>query len=330
MAPEFGEDLQLLPLIPAEVLKKHKIEIPLDTRFRAAARLLQALWRVDRNLPIGDYIGEDGERRELGSRISQAAGRTGGNFLTPAIAVTARREAAYREIGAMIDEERLWTNLLSSMPLAFNMFALWRRDPQRANAILGPLIPGFLALDTRTLFEHAPARGDVRFTGDGTAFDVLVRYTTPSGRKGFVAFEIKYSESMQEPMRPLGLRYDELAEKSGLFIAPANPVLRTNPLQQFFREHLLAQTMIDNGLYEEGHFVVIAPSLNHHAQNATAAYAGQLREQSDGRVFFHNITLERFIDAVREAGDADHAAALHRRYTDFWLVDSELGLETLE
>ena len=76
MAPEFGEDLQLLPLIPAEVLKKHKIEIPLDTRFRAAARLLQALWRVERNLPIGDYIGEDGERRELGSRISQAAGRT--------------------------------------------------------------------------------------------------------------------------------------------------------------------------------------------------------------------------------------------------------------
>ena len=136
----------------------------------------------------------------------------------------------------MIDEERLWTNLLSSMPLAFNMFASWRRDAQRANAILGPLIPGFLALDTRTLFEHAPACGDVRFTGDGMAFDVLVRYRTPSGRKGFVAFEIKYSESMQEPMRALGLRYDELAEKSGFFIAPMNPALRANPLQQFFRE----------------------------------------------------------------------------------------------
>src|SRR3984893_10885788 len=37
--------------------------------------------------------------------------------VTPEIAHTARREAAYREIGALIDAELLATNLLSSMPL---------------------------------------------------------------------------------------------------------------------------------------------------------------------------------------------------------------------
>jgi hypothetical protein len=52
-------------------------------------------------------IPEDGTRRKLGSRISDAAGRGGGNFLTPEIAHIARRETAYREIGAMIDEARL-------------------------------------------------------------------------------------------------------------------------------------------------------------------------------------------------------------------------------
>jgi hypothetical protein len=36
---------------------------------------------------------------------------------------TARREAAYREVGALIDQERLATNLLSSMPLTFNLLA---------------------------------------------------------------------------------------------------------------------------------------------------------------------------------------------------------------
>jgi hypothetical protein len=55
--------------------------------------LLQALWREDRGLLI------DGKRRKLGSRISEAVVRTGGNFLTPEIAHTARRETAYREIG---------------------------------------------------------------------------------------------------------------------------------------------------------------------------------------------------------------------------------------
>ena len=116
MAPEFGKAHHQLPLIPADVLKKHRVHEPLDTRFRSAARLLQALWRKDRDLPIGSYVSKDGKRRKLGSRISEAAGRGGGNFLTPEIAHIARREVAYREIGALIDEERLATNLLSCIP----------------------------------------------------------------------------------------------------------------------------------------------------------------------------------------------------------------------
>jgi hypothetical protein len=94
-----------------EVLKKHCVHEPLDTRFRSAARLLQALWREDRDLPIGSYVGEDGKRRKLGSRISESAGRGGSNFFTPEIAHTARREAAYREIGALIDAKRLAKNV---------------------------------------------------------------------------------------------------------------------------------------------------------------------------------------------------------------------------
>jgi hypothetical protein len=57
-----------------------------NTRFRAAARLVQALWREDRDLPIGSYVNEDGKRRKLGSRIAEAVGKGGGNFLTPEIA----------------------------------------------------------------------------------------------------------------------------------------------------------------------------------------------------------------------------------------------------
>ena len=105
VAPEFGTPIHQLPLIPANVLKKHCVHEPLDPRFRSAARLLQGLWREERGLLIGSHLGEDGKRRKLGSRISQAAGKAGGNFLTPEIAHTARREAAYREIGALIDLE---------------------------------------------------------------------------------------------------------------------------------------------------------------------------------------------------------------------------------
>ena len=96
MAPEFGKPIHQLPLISANILKKHCVHEPLDPRFRSAAPLLQALWREDRDLPIGSHVNEDGKRRKLGSRISELAGRTGGNFLTPEIAHTARREAVHR------------------------------------------------------------------------------------------------------------------------------------------------------------------------------------------------------------------------------------------
>jgi hypothetical protein len=160
MAPEFGKPIHQLPLIPADVLKKHRVHEPLDTRFRSAARLLQALWREDRDLPIGSYVNEDGKRRKLGSRISESAGRAGGNFLTPEIAHTARRETAYREIGALMDAERLATNLLSSMPLTFNLLAPWGHTLERASSYLIELLPAFTGAARQLLFEHSPGRGN--------------------------------------------------------------------------------------------------------------------------------------------------------------------------
>jgi hypothetical protein len=116
MAPELDKPLVHLPLIPVDVLKRHRVNIPLDTRFRAASRLLQALWREERKLPIGTYVAENGERHKLGSRIALKAGNAGANFLSAETFQVARRELMYRETGAMIDPERLACNLLSSAP----------------------------------------------------------------------------------------------------------------------------------------------------------------------------------------------------------------------
>ena len=126
-------------------------------------------------------------------------------------------------------------------------------------------------------------------------------------------------------MPELKPRHAELSEASGLFTDPAAAALRSNPLQQIWREHLLAQSMIDNGLYDEGYLVTIAPSLNYHVQDAAEAYQTQLREPEDGKVRFVNLTLEDVIETIR-LSDAEHAEALHRRYCDFWLVDGALEL----
>jgi len=194
MAPEFGRPIHQLPLIPANVLKKHCVHEPLDTRFRSAARLLQALWREDRALAIGGYVGEDGKRRKLGSRISEAAGGAGGNFLTPEIAHTARREAAYREVGALIDAERLATNLLSSMPLTFNLLAPWGHTRERASGYLRELLPAFTGSAQEGLQQPIsrvtpcrPPIGTVFLTVDARAAPRPIYLATYLFRRGFVS-----------------------------------------------------------------------------------------------------------------------------------------------
>jgi hypothetical protein len=153
----------------------------------------------------------------------------------------------------------------------------------------------------------------------------LIPYTDAHGCNGFVAFEIKYSESMREPVPELKPRHAELSNASNLYVDPAAAALRASPLRQLWREHLLAQSMIDNGLYDEGYLVTIAPALNYHVQDAAEAYQAQLREPEDGKVRFINLTLEDVIETIR-LSDPAHAEALHRRYCDFWLVDRELEL----
>jgi hypothetical protein len=51
--------------------------------------------------------------------------------------------------------------------------------------------------------------------------------------------------------------------------------------------------MIDNGLFDEGYLVTIAPVLNYHVQDAAEAYQAQLREPEDGKVRFINLHAGR-------------------------------------
>ena len=310
-----------LPLIPAGILKTHKVNEPGDTRFKAAARLLQTLWREDRGLPIGTHRTPAGKRRKMGSRLDAEQAKQGGNFLSPAIAKLAFRESVYREVGAVIEQERLWTNMLSSQPLCFNLFGSLKLDPGKATRFFQHLFPDYVASIEGIYFEHSPGRGDSAFTEDNTAFDVFVTCTTQDGQPGFIAIEVKYSETMAEPLAAHRSRYDELSSAVGLFKDPDAPALRRNPLQQLWREHLLSRAMIGNGLYATGRFLVIHPAQNHQCAGAVAVYQRHLQSDHPDVSGFQALTLEDCVSAFKAIGDPETAEALHARYLDFERVE---------
>jgi len=141
------------------------------------------------------------------------------------------------------------------------------------------------------------------------------------GRHGFIAIELKYSESMGEPPARMRPRYDELSRQSQLYRDPDDPALRANPLQQFWRQHMLAHAMVANGVHSAGRFLVIAPSFNSQVQHAIHLYRQQLID-GPATISFDAIPLENVVAAIKRAGANEIAALLHERYCDFSALDA--------
>lgn len=323
MAPEPSSQFCQLPIIPAEILRKHRVFETFDNRFRACARLLQALWRESQQLPIGSHETSDGRQRRIGSLISNAAAEEGRNFLSPEVAHVVRRETIYQERGALIDKRRLYSNLLSSMPLAFNVFVPFRLNLRLAAKVVRSLIPNIDLTEVLDVwFEHSPGRNRADLTDDRTAFDVAIRYRRSDGELGLLAIEIKYSETGSEGAGELTPRYDELAVASELYKSPMSAVLRTGGCQQLFREHLLTFASVFRGDYAEARFILVAPRHNHLVQQAGQLYASHLLEPGPATVPFINIELDRLIEAIGWAGELDYAYALHDRYLNWFKLDA--------
>jgi hypothetical protein len=194
--------LPRVPLVPDEIVRQNNVFFEIDTRFRRAARLLQCLWLKDREIETGIHVrgeGDDAIVMPLHSNLSRDAARAGKNFLSPQIHALVRHELLMREEGAAIDEERLFGNALSSMPLCFNLFGPMALNLKLASDVFRKLLPDFVDHVEGFIFEHSPGRREARFLHDGTAWDIAMRIITPDGEPGTVFIEVKYSEDMHGP-----------------------------------------------------------------------------------------------------------------------------------
>lgn len=311
------------PLIPDELLRKNNVYFEIDTRFRKASRILQALWLKDRNIKTGVHVRGEGDNAvvmPLHSNLDRDAARAGQNFLSPEIHKYVREQLLLREEGAAIDEERLFGNALSSMPMTFNIFAGLALNHELATSVFRGLFPSFVDKVEGFAFEHSPGRREERFLSDSTAFDLVVRVITPDGEPASIYIETKYSENMSGPAARLRDRYDEASRAVRLFVDPDAPILRSLAIEQLWREMMLAQLAVDQGITPKAMFVAIGPRLNRRVQAAFRVFENELipeDDRDDNRVAFQAVTLEDFIAAIGSAGAEDLARDLWARYADF-------------
>jgi hypothetical protein len=310
-----------------DVLKQNSIFVKNDSEFAAYARLMQNIWRINtkNNFPIGtykqQYIDLNGKRAyrivNLGNLIEKEfAIKTGANFLTENIKSVVVNSLKHKEKGATIERNRLYSNLLSSQPLAFNLFGEMALDNNLATKLFVKLFPDRIKTVTKIIFEHSDGRADSEYTGDRSAFDVFVEYITINDKNGFIGIEVKYSENLKDSPSSHKNEYERITIDSGLFKSNSLEYLKKKPIQQIWRDHLLsiAHLKHKNKKYDDGFFLYLFPSMNIECQNGVVEYKKHLVSADEKLTGFYTRHLEKFIDTLSEIDDSVWIKEFRKRY----------------
>lgn len=292
------------------------------TAWKRRARYRQALWRGVRPAGFEPYAGADDEKCQkklrkpvpVGSRLElEFAKSSTENLLTRAALQAALARIAAPEPYQMLSTDRLWADLLSSMPLCFNLFGDLAADPPLARRAVRTWFPDAPEGDVRVGFEYSPGRRDPLFLGNRTAFDAAFEIAGANSG-AIIGIETKYHEhaAREAPPKKTALaRYVQVTEESGAFASGWREELIGTDLQQIWLDHLLVLSMLQHPSkrWSWGKSVLVYPQENPSFAAAARRYAAVLADATT----FQARTLEELL-AAPGALPAETVSVFRGRY----------------
>jgi hypothetical protein len=294
-----------------------RLGVKREPEWIAKRRRLQSWWRehelgarpaliAGRRFPVGNQL--DPADVELVPDL---------NFLTSAAFEHAQERArVVLEEAGTLDADRLSRNLLSSMPLCFNVFGSLRDDlPTFASLFRQAFVAE--ATDVRKVQCEWSPRPKRSFLDDNTAFDAAVWFTDAHGRRCLLGVEAKYTDSFSEQTYAYE-QYRAATADSGWFVEGTFEQLsRSKASNQLWRNLLLAASMesdrAGNQRVDWAGIAVLCLATDHGAKKALAEVEPLLTDVGKDRLRL--VTLE---DLVEQASGidatADWAETFRRRY----------------
>lgn len=289
--------------------KKYHTDYPDLTEFASRARLLQSIWRDEKKFIFEDY----------GNLLNEDfAKKSGKNFLTKHIFDIVKDEVKNKyKLGKVIKEPRIWNNLLSSQPLAFNLFGELKLNTGIATKVFQDIFPERNIKIINTIeFEYSPGRGDPKYTGDKSAFDVFIEYVSKDNKSGFLGIEVKYAEDLNDKPSTHKSIYESISQKSKIFNLAKLEDLKKKPIQQIWRDHLLALSLfITNQDYAIGDFVYLYPSGNINCLKGIEKY--KLTFSKVKEKHFKPLTIEELIKKLKKYSRENWINEFEYRYLKF-------------
>ena len=284
-----------------------------DSRFVAKCRKLQSIYRYEIGEEICPYTDRYGNVHYYGNYISNGENPKEScwkNFLTEYAFDYARLRVKNKKKYETIEGNRLFNNLLSSQPMAFNLFCPLRQMheeyPETATKVIKAALPGHsICKVTEVDLEFIPE--DYKdLTGDKSAMDAIIRFVDANGKKGFIAVETKYSENLG-----MNVAYDK--DENGKKIPRAKSIEAVRELKcfrpdveeqiiigekgltQIYRNFLLSEVYgFRNDL--QSYSIVLSPANHPSTDDEFKSLYNELRDEYKDKI--KNIYMEDFVNAI--------------------------------
>ena len=287
--------------------------------FQRKARILQSMWRKERGFKAGQYQG-----KTRGNYLPMPwAQNTLNNFLSDTTRKVVAKEVLHQsDYSKFYAKPRVFNNLLSSQPLCFNLFAELQQDLFLATKVFRQLCPYRVNTVLSIQFEHSPGIKDASYLGDRSAFDVYVEFFNKADEKGFIGIEVKYHENLRDTPAETKERYFEVASAMGCFKNECLESLRRAPLEQIWRNHLLAGSLqySPKDSFKDGLFVFVYPQQNLHCRQAVKQYKQCLTIDRT----FQSWTLESIVEAIKQNTKDRWIDDVIDRYLNFEKIEKYL------
>lgn len=226
-----------------ETLLNHIGIVPNEQGLKKILRFHQGWWRA---FVLNESQGANPARTEENVCNTILEGKTSKkNLLTPSVTKSVEDTLLERKIhgAGSFNTDRLYNNLLSSQPLAFNFFGSLKQDPEFAKRVISAFIPEITSVNN-VFFEYAPVE---KYTNVNSAFDVVFEIKINDSR-GLLGLECKYTDSFSK--EPHQKKEYETYYNSSLNFIGTYDVLTSSRFNQLFRNQLIAEALLQNKKYD--------------------------------------------------------------------------------
>jgi hypothetical protein len=297
--------------------------LPKDAnRFKRRCRLLQSWYRVE-ILKIAQCGPWRPGGQVVGSSLVDGE-VSGANFISPEAFAYAKQRVEDKKDNPdlTIEEFRLFNNMLSSMPMCFNLFADFRVAIQKRVAAARDVLASMFssspihAID-EVVVEMIP-RPTHLYIDDKTAWDAAIFYADPAGKPGLVSIETKYTDKLGGNKASKQDRKFELARQLEVFTPDGLSWHRDNGFDQVARNLLLTLAYADRHALAHAKNYVMAPKDDTEAPKAVSQLRARLAPRY--RDCIETLPLETAVErGLKRADDAlgSHLQRFRQRYLDF-------------